>query len=142
MQRAPAALRSFYEGISAFELRVSLVALTLASFVVTALAVHYYRSTRAAYTMLVFASVMALNALAHVAFSVIFRTYMPGLITALTATLPVAALAVTPARRAGWFQTNVYWTLLPMALAIHGPVLVLFVRASIGGIRALSGTAA
>lgn len=142
MQRAPEALRSFYAGISAFELRVSLVILTLASFVLTALALRYHRSTRAGYAMLVFASVIGLNALAHVALSVIFRTYMPGLITALSATLPVAALAVVRARRDGWIQTNVYWTLLPMALVIHGPALVLFIRASIAGIRALSGSPA
>ena len=139
---APIALRGFYEGITAGELRLSLTILTLIGLAVTAFAARLAPGPRWAYVMLVFAAVIGLNALAHVALSAIARTYMPGLVTALLLTLPVAILVFVRARRDGWVSATAYWTAFPVAFVIHGPVLVLFVRTTIGALRLLSGGAA
>lgn len=138
---APMAFRTFYAGITAGELRWSLAILTGVGLVVTALAVRRPLSRRAAYVMLVFAAVIGLNALAHLAFSGVARTFMPGLVTAVLITLPVAIVVCLRARRDRWVSTTAYWTAFPMALVIHGPVLALSVRATIDTLRLLTGRA-
>ena len=139
---APIAFRAFYEGINATELRFSLTILTLVGLVVTALAARLALGPRGAYAMLVFAAVIGLNALAHVALSGIARTYMPGLVTAVLLTLPVAIMVFVRARRDNWVSATAYWTAFPLALVIHGPVLVLFVHTTIGALRVLTDSAA
>lgn len=139
---APRALRAFYEGINASELRASLLVLTLLGLVVTASAVRSPHRSLWAYMMLGFAAVIGVNALAHVALSGIFRTYIPGLLTAVIVTLPVAALALVRARRDKWVSSTAYWTVLPMAVVIHGPVLALFIQTTIRTFRLLTGRAA
>ena len=134
---APAALRTFYQGITANELRVSLTILTLAGLVLTGLAIRRGLGPRWSYSMLVFAAVIGLNALGHVALSAIARTYIPGLVTALLLTLPVAIMVFVRARRDHWVSATAYWTAFPMALLIHGPVLILFVRTTLGALRAV-----
>lgn len=133
---------AFYQGITPSELRASLAVLTLLGVTVTAFAVRFPHRSRWAYTMLVFASVIGLNALAHVALSSMFRTYMPGLVTALMLTLPAAVMVLLRARHEKWVSSTAYWTALPMAIVIHGPVLVLFIRTAMRGVRALTGSAA
>ena len=91
--------------------------------------------------MLVFAAVIGLNALAHLALSGVARTFMPGLVTAVLMTLPVAIVVCLRARRDRWVSTTAYRTAFPMALVIHGPVLALFVRATIDTLRVLTGRA-
>jgi hypothetical protein len=138
---APIALRAFYDGVDVAELRFSLAILTLLGMALTAIAARLALGPRWAYVMLVFAAVIGLNALAHVVLSGIARTYIPGLATALLLTLPVAILVLVRARRDNWVSATAYWTAFPMALVIHGPVLVLFVRTIIGALRLLTGSA-
>ena len=139
---APLALRAFYEGINASELRVSLTVLTFLGFVATTFAARSPHSPRWAYVMLVFAAVIGVNALAHLVLASIFRTYMPGLITAVIVTLPVAAMTLLRARHEKWVASTAYWTVLPAALLVHGPVLALFIETTIGTFRLLTGSAA
>lgn len=139
---APMAFRVFYQGINSSELRFSLVVLTLVGMLVTVVAARMPTRPSWAYAMLVFAAVIGLNALAHVTLSVIFQTYMPGLVTAVILTLPVAITVLVRGRRDKWVSSAKYWTLLPAAFVIHGPILVLFIRTTIRGLRALTGSAA
>ena len=135
---APIALRAFYEGINTSELRASLMVVTLLGAIVTACAVRSPQSSRWAYTMLVFAAVLGLNSLAHVALAGIARSYMPGLVTSLTLTLPVAVIILVRGRREEWVSSSAYWTALSLAVVIHGPVLALFIRTTVGGLPALT----
>lgn len=139
---APIALGAFYEGVNAAELRFSLVLLTLAGLGVTALAARFATGPGSAYAMLVFAGVMGLNAFAHIVMSGVARTYMPGLVTAVLLALPVAILVFLRARRDSWVSATAYWTAVPVALVIHGPVLVFFVRTTIAALRVITGSAA
>ena len=138
----PIALRAFYVGITPAELRASLVVLTLLGIIVMAFALRFQQKPRWSYAMLVFAAVIGLNALGHVALSSIYRTYIPGLLTALIVTMPVAVMVLVRARRDKWVPSRMYWTLLPMALVMHGPILFLVIQTTIAGFRALTGGAA
>jgi hypothetical protein len=139
---APIALGAFYEGVNAAELRFSLAILTLGGLGVTAFAARFPITPGWAYAMLVFAAVIGVNAFAHIVMSGVARTYMPGLVTAVLLTLPVAISVLLRARRDSWVSTTAYWTAIPVALVIHGPVLVFFVRTTIAALRVVTGSAA
>jgi hypothetical protein len=140
--RGPGYLRAFYSGIDVFTLRTSLLILTVLGLLVTVTAARSPTRPGSSYVMLVFGAIIGLNALAHVALTVALRAYMPGLLTALLLTLPVSALLLTLGRRERWVSSPAYWTILPVAVVVHGPVLLGFLRISIGVARSLSRGAA
>jgi hypothetical protein len=125
--RGPALLRAFYSGIEVAELRVSLFILTALGLFLTLMAARNEESTGSAYTMLVFAALIGLNALMHIALAVTFRTYMPGLITAILLTLPLSLLVLSRAFRERWVPTRAYWSVIPAAVVVHGPLLAAFI---------------
>ena len=135
--RGPGYLRAFYSGIAASELRASLLILTTLGLLVIMAAARSPTKPGSSYVMLVFAAFIGLNALAHVVLTVAFGAYMPGLLTALLLTLPVSVLLLTRGRREGWVSSTVFWTVFPIAVLVHGPVLAGFLRVSIGVARAL-----
>ena len=139
--RGPGYLRAFYSGIDAFTLRTSLLILTVLAILVTLAAARRPNRPGSAYAMLVFGAVIGLNALAHVALAVALRAYMPGLATALLLTLPVSALLLTLAHRERWVSSPVFWTILPAAIVVHGPVLLGFIRISTGIARSFTRSA-
>lgn len=136
--RGPGSLRAFYSGIDSSELRASLLILTILGLLVTMTATRRPTRTGSSYVMLVFGAFIGLNALAHVALTVAFRAYMPGLLTALVLTLPISALLLARGRREHWVSSTAYWTVLPVAVLVHGPVLVGFLRITMGLARALA----
>ena len=125
--RGPALLRAFYSGIEVSELRVSLFILTALGLFLTLLASRNEASTSSAYAMLVFAAVIGLNALMHIALAVTFRSYMPGLITAILLTLPLSLLVLARGFRERWVPTRAYWSIIPAAVVVHGPLLAGFI---------------
>jgi hypothetical protein len=60
---------------------------------------------------------------------------MPGLVTALLITLPVSLLLLRRARQETWVSTAAFWAVMPVAVLIHGPLLVAF----LGGTLRLIG---
>ena len=140
--RAPGFLRELYAGIQASELRASLLVLTLVGLVLAAVAARNPGRSGWAYAMLVFGAVIGVNALAHVGFAIAFRSYMPGLVTAVLVTLPISAVVLIRGRREAWVPRTAYWTIAPAAIIVHGPLLAGFVRATIGVVRAIGRGAA
>ena len=136
--RGPGSLRALYSGIDASELRISLLILTTMGLLVIMTAARSPTRPIGSYVMLVFAAFIGLNALAHVALTVAFRAYMPGLLTALVLTLPISALLLARGRREHWVSSPAFWTVLPVAVLIHGPVLAGLFRVTIGLARALA----
>jgi hypothetical protein len=128
---APGFLRDFYAGITVFELQANLLILTVLGFVVTAVAVRSSSSFASAFGMMVFAALLALNALLHIGLSIASRSYMPGLVTALLITLPVSALLLLRAKHEAWVSTSAFWAVIPVAALVHGPVLGAFLRTSL-----------
>ena len=125
--RGPSLLRAFYSGIEVAELRVSLFILTALGLFLALMAARNEASTSGAYMMLVFAALIGLNALMHIALAVTFRTYMPGLITAIVLTLPLSLFVLSRGFRERWVSTRAYWSIIPAAVVVHGPLLAAFI---------------
>ena len=125
--RGPSLLRAFYAGIEVPELRISLFILTGLGLFVAVLAARNEASTSSAYAMLVFAALIGLNALMHIVLAVMFRAYMPGLITAIVLTLPLSLLVLTRGLRERWVSMRAYWSIIPAAVVVHGPLLGAFI---------------
>jgi hypothetical protein len=64
------------------------------------------------------------NALAHVASTLVLRRYNPGLVTALVLFLPVGSWALVALARAPGVTTTYHVVGLAIALAIHAAILV------------------
>lgn len=136
--RAPVFVREFYEGIGVSELRLILVILIAAGVALAAAAARNPETRGWSYTMLVFGAVIGLNAVAHIGLAIAFGGYMPGLITAAFVSLPLFIALLVRSRKEGWVPANVYWTILPAALVVHGPLLAGFIRATLGIAGALT----
>jgi hypothetical protein len=130
---APGALRSLYVDMSVGQLRTNLAVLSVLALALAIVAARRPCGRGWSYGMLLLATVMGLNALAHVAFALTWRAYMPGLVTALGLTLPCALIALRRGWREAWVARNHFWTLLPVALLVHGPLLAAFIRAGAAG---------
>ncbi len=111
-----------------FELRSSLLVLSVGGLLLAVLASRGRRTASWSYTTLLFGAVIGLNALVHLALSVVFGLYMPGLITAVFLVLPVSVAALARGWRERWVAPGAYWTILPAAILVHGPVLAAFIR--------------
>lgn len=125
--RGPSLLRAFYAGIEVPELRVSLFILTALSLCIALIAARKETSFAGSYAMLVFAALMGLNALMHLGLGVMLRTYVPGLITAIVLTLPIGILVIVRGLRERWVSPRAYWSVVPAAVVVHGPVLAAFI---------------
>lgn len=126
--QAPRFLRSFYSQVDVSDLRFGLAVLTLLGVALALIAIRIPRATGSAYAMLVFATVIGINAFAHIVLSVIFRAYMPGLLTAIFLCLPVAIALWYRAWKDAWIPRTWIWTVVPAALLVHGPLLAGFIR--------------
>ena len=136
--RAPSFLISFYSGIRTVEFRASLVILSTIGLCLAAIASRRITSGAWSYVMLVFGAVMGLNGLAHAGFSIAWRSYMPGLLTALCVTIPVSLALLIRSRREAWISPALRWTLAPAAVVVHGPVLAALIPLLVGVARWLA----
>ncbi len=127
---APGFMSSLYAGITVSQLQANLIMITVLGFIVTALAVRFPASSYA-FLMMVFAAVLGLNALLHIALAVNSWTYMPGLVTGLLITLPVSVIVLLRAKREAWVSTPAFWVVFPAAFLIHGPLLGMLLSASL-----------
>ena len=133
--RAPAFLREFYAGITVRELQVNLLILTLIGILLSSIAVRFPNARAAAYAILVFGTLLGLNAIVHIALTVAFQTYVPGLVTAVLLTLPVAVALIVRACREHWVASSAFWVVVPAAFLIHKPILGVFLRSTIAMMR-------
>lgn len=128
---APGFVRDFYAGITVGELQASLLVLTVLGVVVTGVAMRSSTTSASAFGMMVFAALLGLNALAHIGLSIASRSYMPGVATAVSITLPVSALLLLRGKHEAWVSTSAFWAVVPVAAVLHGPGLGAFLRASL-----------
>ena len=120
---APGALRAVYAGITVSELQGVLLILTAASLGVIAIAAVLAAAAASAFGMMVLAATLGLNAVFHIVLFVQTRAWLPGLVTAVLVSLPVAAALLAQARRQRWTPAPAFWTVVPVAVIVHGPVL-------------------
>lgn len=126
--QAPRFLRSFYSQVDVSDLRTGLAVLTLLGIVLALTAIRTPRAAGWAYAMLVFATVIGLNAFAHIVLSLVFRADIPGLMTAIFLCLPLAIALWYRAWKDAWIPRTWLWSVVPAALLVHGPLLAGFVR--------------
>jgi hypothetical protein len=120
------------EPFASFEARLSYPAMLGALVTVSALAIliaacAWFRSESrgALWALLAVEATMALNVVAHVTSAVVvFRGYGPGLITAVAVNGPFAIYFFRRAAREQWVSQEALWATIPMALLLHGPVLI------------------
>ena len=70
-------------------------------------------------------AVVALNVVSHLAAALVLRSYTPGLASAVTLNLPFSVYVFRRATSEGWFGRRERWALVPAALLVHGPGLIL-----------------
>jgi hypothetical protein len=139
--RAPGFLREFYSGVTPAELQASLLILTALGLGVTAAAARAPVAPASAFAMMVFGTLIGLNAVAHIGLAMVARTYMPGLVTALLINLPLALIMLVRARREGWVASAAFWAVFPVGFVLHGPVLAVLLRMNIALLRVLTRSA-
>jgi hypothetical protein len=116
----------------AAEIRFGLVVLTAAAFVVTYLAARKGRGSVWAYVL--FGGVVAMLAnvfIPHVPASLVFRSYTPGVVTAVLINLPVMSVLATRAVREGWvhgWKAVAYAVAVPLAIVVIIPALFVMGR--------------
>lgn len=74
--------------------------------------------------LLALQAVMLLNVAAHVAQALLTRGYVPGLATAVLLNLPFSLYLFHRAFWERWVSRKLLATLVPIALVVHGPVLM------------------
>lgn len=132
---APGFLRDAYAGITVSELQGSLLILTGLVFLGIAVAAVFSAAAASAFGMMVLAALLGLNGVFHIVLSLQAGAYMPGLATALLISLPVSVTLLVRARQQRWVPARAFWTVLPAAVLIHGPVLGAVLRVSLGLVR-------
>ena len=132
---APGFLRESYTGIAVSELQGSLLILTAIAFVGIVVAAVFPVAAASAFGMMVLAALLGLNAVFHIVLSIQTAAYMPGLITAVLISLPVSVTLLIRARQQRWVSSGAFWTVLPVAVLIHGPVLSAAFRLSLRLVR-------
>ena len=125
---SPGFLRAFYSNAVPGKLRLGLLLLTLVGFACAWLAARADMAGASSYMMLVFGSVLVLNAIAHVVLSAMARSLMPGLLTAVGLCLPGAIVLFVRAARERWLSAGAAATVPLVAAVLHGPVLAGFLR--------------
>ena len=128
---APGFLRDVYAGITISELRGSLLILTAIAFLGIVVAAVFSSAAASAFGMMALAALLGLNAVFHIVLSIQAGAGMPGLVTALLISLPVSATLLRRARQQRWVSARAFWTVLPVAVLIHGPILDAVFRVSL-----------
>ena len=132
---APSFLRDFYAGITVSELQGILLILTAILLAVIAIAAVFAAAAASAFAMMALAALLGLNAVFHVVLFIQTGVYVPGLVTAVLVSLPVAAALLVQARRQRWAPGPAFWAAVPVAVLVHGPVLDALFKMSLSLVR-------
>ena len=109
--------------------RSALAALTVAAFVVTYLSARKGKQSVWAYLMFGYIVAMLANVFVpHIPASLVFRSYTPGVVTAVLINLPVMSFLSVQALREGWVSGRkavAFGVVVPLAIASLIPILLL-----------------
>jgi hypothetical protein len=101
--------------------RLALITVTLIPYVVAILPI---KSARRLTLMLVTSTTMLINVIPHLAGSLIFKRYVPGLASSLLINLPSSLLTIFLAFRSGFLNMRKMAVISAFASLLHGPGLV------------------
>ena len=132
---APSFLRTGYAGITVSELQAVLLILSAVLLVVIAISAVSAASAASAFAVMMLAALLGLNAVFHIVLFIQTGVCVPGLVTAVLVSLPVAAALLVQARRQRWTPGPAFWAAGPVAVLVHGPVLDALFKVSLGLVR-------
>lgn len=101
--------------------RLALITVTLIPYVVAILPI---KPARRLTLMLVTSTTMLINVIPHLAGSLIFKRYVPGLVSSLLINLPSSLLTIFLAFRSGFLNMRKMAVISAFASLLHGPGLV------------------
>jgi len=121
--RLPERIRALVAGLDSGRYAVLLAAITAAAFLIAASG-DLDGPGPAGYALLALQATMLINVFSHITGAVLLRGYAPGLVTALAINLPFSLILLNTAWQAAWYPHPALLWLAPLALILHGPVLV------------------
>lgn len=121
-ERMPDAARGILPAVTLPAFAAALAVATVLPWIVALLAAAGRRP--ALYLLLVVQATMLVNVGSHVASAALLGGYAPGLATALALNLPFGIYLLARARRERWTGRRAWNLLFPLALVVHGPILV------------------
>lgn len=132
-ERMPDAARGILPAVTLPMFAAALAVATVLPWIVAGFAVAGRRT--ALYLLLVIQATMLVNVASHVVSAVVLGGYAPGLATALALNLPFGIHLLARARRERWIGRRAWNLLFPLALLVHGPVIIglLWIGARITG---------
>jgi hypothetical protein len=107
--------------------RLALITVTLIPFVVAILPL---KAARRLTLMLIASTTMLINVIPHLAGSIIFKQYVPGLASSLLINLPSSMLSIFLAFRSGFLNLRKMAVISIFAAILHGPGLASLLAAS------------
>jgi hypothetical protein len=123
-EQLPRMLHHAVGGVSYSQFIVALLIVTTIPFVAAAAGRLEKRGGVTVYLLLAIQAVMLLNVFSHVGGLLFLRGYSPGLPTALLINFPFSVYLLHRAARERWVSRTAFVSLLPVALVLHGPVLI------------------
>ncbi len=127
----PARLREIVGEYTVFQFAVLVAALTLAAWAVAFFGNLGAAGSGGAYALLALQATLLVNVISHVVGAIALRGYVPGLVTAVLVNLPYSWLVFSTAWSEHWYPAWALLALAPLALALHGPVLIGLLRLAI-----------
>jgi hypothetical protein len=123
--RLPIALRPWLEEASAGAILVALIAATAIPWLCAFWAAHRPSNALAVWSVLLVQTVVFVNAFWHLAVAgVLLGGYAPGLFTAALVNLPFSIYVFRRMIRERWVSRAPQMALIPVALLVHGSILV------------------
>ena len=121
----PEPLASIQASLSYSTILGALTVLSALAFLIALAAAARPESRRALWVLLALEATIAVNVIAHLLGAVIvYHGYGPGLATALMINAPFAIYCFRRVRRERWVSTAALGATVPVALILHGPILV------------------
>lgn len=105
-----------------------LVFVTLVPFLIAVFGNLAIPHSAAGYALLAIQATLLLNVASHVAAAIMLRGYSPGLVTAVLVNLPFSLWLIALAWQEHWYSVPALIALAPLALVLHGPVLLGLLR--------------
>jgi Protein of unknown function with HXXEE motif len=120
--RLPEAVRGVFPSITMAQFAAALAVATVVPWALALLALAGRRG--ALRLLLVVQATMLVNVASHLGSAAMLGGYAPGLATALALNLPFSIYLLRRARREQWIGPRAWTLLFPLALLVHGPLLV------------------
>lgn len=103
------------------QFRLALITVTILSYIT---AIVPLKPAKRLTIMLITSATMLINVFSHFFGALIFRRYVPGLISALSINLPASVFTIFLAKRSGFLNIRKMTFLTFIAALLHGPALV------------------